>query len=252
MLPGSTQTEANRVAKRMRSATANCLLPLVDRELQIRLQHGIAELKPNETAQELIARARLSLATPGAAHRQRLRFCEAARCLAVLQAEWYDSTALSEETRPQSNESCLIRIRSPTRSVASLVAAAPLPIQPRVAPDCGSRRGNRHGIGLVISRFHRVASLRQCLLRPADTIRDRRNLRPRRHPILCDRRLGSLANAAPLDVVDGHLAADFAPYLRHFGGGHSSLASTIWRRLRQLEHVNPTIAKLPNLSAIRG
>ena len=60
MLPGSTQTEANRVAKRMCSATANCLLPVVDRELQIRLQHGIAELKPSETAQELIARARLS------------------------------------------------------------------------------------------------------------------------------------------------------------------------------------------------
>ena len=64
MLPGSTQAEANHVAKRMCSATANCVLPLVDRELQIRLQHGIAELKPSETAQELIARARLSLATP--------------------------------------------------------------------------------------------------------------------------------------------------------------------------------------------
>jgi len=65
MLPGSTQSEAIRVAKRMCSATANCLLPAVDREMQIRLQHGIAELKPGETAQELIARARLSLATPG-------------------------------------------------------------------------------------------------------------------------------------------------------------------------------------------
>jgi diguanylate cyclase len=64
MLPGSTQTEAKRVAKRMFSATENCLLPVLDRELQIRLQHGISELKPNETAQELIARARLSLATP--------------------------------------------------------------------------------------------------------------------------------------------------------------------------------------------
>ena len=61
MLPGSTQSEASRVAKRMCAATANCVLPVVDRELQIRLQHGIAELKPSETAQELIARARLSL-----------------------------------------------------------------------------------------------------------------------------------------------------------------------------------------------
>ena len=64
MLPGSTQTEAKRVAKRMFSATANCVLPVLDRELQIRLQHGIAELKPSETAQELVARARLTLATP--------------------------------------------------------------------------------------------------------------------------------------------------------------------------------------------
>ena len=64
MLPGSTQTEANRIAKRMDSATVNCLLPIVDRELKIRLQHAIAELKPSETAQELIARARLSLTTP--------------------------------------------------------------------------------------------------------------------------------------------------------------------------------------------
>ena len=64
MLPGSSQTEANRVAKRMCSAAANCLLPVVDRELQICLQHGVAELKPSETAQELIARARLELSTP--------------------------------------------------------------------------------------------------------------------------------------------------------------------------------------------
>ena len=64
MLPGSTQTDANRIAKRMDSATAHCLLPVVDRQLQIRLQYAIAELKPTETAQELIARARLDLTTP--------------------------------------------------------------------------------------------------------------------------------------------------------------------------------------------
>jgi diguanylate cyclase len=64
MLPGSSQTEGNRVAKRMDSAAASCVLPFVDRELQICLQHGVAELKPNETAQELIARARLDLSTP--------------------------------------------------------------------------------------------------------------------------------------------------------------------------------------------
>jgi diguanylate cyclase len=66
MLPGSSQSEANRVAKRMCSTAANCVLPAKDRELQICLQHAVAELKHGETAQELIARARLDLATPAA------------------------------------------------------------------------------------------------------------------------------------------------------------------------------------------
>jgi hypothetical protein len=64
MLPGSTQSEAGFVAKRMHSSTANCLLPVVDRELQIQLRHTIAELQPNEAAQELIARARQALTVP--------------------------------------------------------------------------------------------------------------------------------------------------------------------------------------------
>jgi diguanylate cyclase (GGDEF)-like protein len=64
MLPGSTQAEAGLVAKRMHSFTANCLLPVVDRELQIRLRHTIAELQPGEAAQELIARARQALTVP--------------------------------------------------------------------------------------------------------------------------------------------------------------------------------------------
>jgi PleD family two-component response regulator len=66
MLPGSSAPEVNYVLKRMRAATTNCVLPLLDRELQIRFQHGVAELKPNETAQELLSRARQSIgaATP--------------------------------------------------------------------------------------------------------------------------------------------------------------------------------------------
>ncbi len=61
MLPGSTQAETSQVAKRMRTASSHCVLPLVDRELPVRLLHCIAELKPSETAQELIARARQGL-----------------------------------------------------------------------------------------------------------------------------------------------------------------------------------------------
>jgi PleD family two-component response regulator len=58
MLPGKTHKEATLVAKKMRGAAANCVLPLVDREFPLCLTEGIAELKPNELAQELLARAR--------------------------------------------------------------------------------------------------------------------------------------------------------------------------------------------------
>ncbi|HEX3601859.1 MAG TPA: diguanylate cyclase [Lacipirellulaceae bacterium] len=58
MLPGSTYSEVNQVVKRMRVATGNCVLPLLDRELKVEFQHGVAELKTGETAQELLARAR--------------------------------------------------------------------------------------------------------------------------------------------------------------------------------------------------
>jgi diguanylate cyclase len=66
MLPGNTVAEAGQVIKRIRMSTSSCILPVVDRELQIGFQHGIAELKPNETAQELLARARQSVLVPSA------------------------------------------------------------------------------------------------------------------------------------------------------------------------------------------
>jgi len=66
MLPGSSQGEVSHVVKRLRASTAGCKLPLVDREVPIGFRHGIAELKRNETAQELLARARQALSSaPG-------------------------------------------------------------------------------------------------------------------------------------------------------------------------------------------
>jgi diguanylate cyclase len=64
MLPGITQNEAALVVKKMRNAAAGCILPMVDRELQLRFSDGIAELKPNEQAQELVARARHAAIPP--------------------------------------------------------------------------------------------------------------------------------------------------------------------------------------------
>jgi hypothetical protein len=48
----------------MRTATSHCLLPLVDRELTFRFRHAVGELKANETAQELLARARQGVLAP--------------------------------------------------------------------------------------------------------------------------------------------------------------------------------------------
>jgi PleD family two-component response regulator len=61
MLPGNTQGDAGQVAKRMRITMNTCVVPLVDRELHVRVRHSIAELVANETAQELLARARQGL-----------------------------------------------------------------------------------------------------------------------------------------------------------------------------------------------
>jgi diguanylate cyclase len=64
MLPGSSHSEANRVARRMCSSTSTRIFPVVDRALQIQLQFAAAELKPAETAHELIARARQNVPSP--------------------------------------------------------------------------------------------------------------------------------------------------------------------------------------------
>lgn len=69
MLPGKTKAEASLVAKKMRSAASTCILPLVDRELNLQFNQGVAELRPNELALELLARARLEATPPAAFQR---------------------------------------------------------------------------------------------------------------------------------------------------------------------------------------
>ncbi len=67
MLPGSTLPEVSYVAKRISGSASNCVLRVADRELRIRFQQGVAELKANETAQELLARARQSMSSTATA-----------------------------------------------------------------------------------------------------------------------------------------------------------------------------------------
>jgi diguanylate cyclase len=58
LLPGSTLSEASQIAKRLQALAANCYFPLQDQKTQMRVTHGIAELRPNETAAILMARAK--------------------------------------------------------------------------------------------------------------------------------------------------------------------------------------------------
>jgi diguanylate cyclase len=58
LLPGSTLTEASQIAKRMQATAANCAIPMQNKKSRLQMTHGIAELRPNETAALLMARAK--------------------------------------------------------------------------------------------------------------------------------------------------------------------------------------------------
>jgi diguanylate cyclase len=62
LLPGKTQAEAELIDKQMRLATNRCLLPMLDRDLRLRFSHAFAELRPRETADELLNRAEQAVA----------------------------------------------------------------------------------------------------------------------------------------------------------------------------------------------
>jgi diguanylate cyclase len=66
LLPGSTLTEANQVGKRLQTAATNCVFPLQNEKAQLKVTHGIAELRPNETAAILMARAKAIVEAEGA------------------------------------------------------------------------------------------------------------------------------------------------------------------------------------------
>jgi diguanylate cyclase len=61
LLPGSTLSEATQVAKRLQTAAANSVYPLQNEKTHLRVTHGIADLRPNETAQMLMARAKAAV-----------------------------------------------------------------------------------------------------------------------------------------------------------------------------------------------
>jgi diguanylate cyclase (GGDEF)-like protein len=58
LMPGSTAMEASQIAKRLQVSAASCMFPLDESKSQLRVTQGIAELRPNETAEILMARAK--------------------------------------------------------------------------------------------------------------------------------------------------------------------------------------------------
>ncbi|MGD9633628.1 MAG: GGDEF domain-containing protein [Pirellulales bacterium] len=58
LMPGSTTAEAGQIAKRLQASAASCMFPLQDTKSQLRVSLGVAELRPNETAELLMTRAK--------------------------------------------------------------------------------------------------------------------------------------------------------------------------------------------------
>ncbi len=59
MLPGSSESEAKLVGKRVRSAIANCVIPLGDKKLSLELLLGLTTVEPEDDAKSIMARAKL-------------------------------------------------------------------------------------------------------------------------------------------------------------------------------------------------
>jgi diguanylate cyclase len=60
LLPGSTRTEANQIAKRLHMSATNCDARLQNERVQLNVTHGIAEFRPGDTAESMMTRARLA------------------------------------------------------------------------------------------------------------------------------------------------------------------------------------------------
>lgn len=58
LLPGSTRIEANQIAKRLHMSAANCDAKLGNEKVHILVTHGIAEFRPEDTAESMLGRAR--------------------------------------------------------------------------------------------------------------------------------------------------------------------------------------------------
>jgi len=64
MLPGSSQREALLVSSRVKTAIANCVIPLGDEKLHLEIMEGVTGVQPNDEAQTLMDRAKQVMEQP--------------------------------------------------------------------------------------------------------------------------------------------------------------------------------------------
>jgi diguanylate cyclase len=57
LLPGSTSSEAKQIAKRLHMSAANCDARINNERIHLVVTHGIAEFRPNDTAEAMLVRA---------------------------------------------------------------------------------------------------------------------------------------------------------------------------------------------------
>lgn len=60
LLPGSTSNEANQIAKRLHISAANCDARISNERVHLVVTHGIAEFRPNDTAEAMLSRASIA------------------------------------------------------------------------------------------------------------------------------------------------------------------------------------------------
>jgi diguanylate cyclase len=60
LLPGSTRDEANQIAKRLHMSATNCDVQLHKERVRLSVTHGIAEFRTSDSADSMLARARLA------------------------------------------------------------------------------------------------------------------------------------------------------------------------------------------------
>ncbi len=60
LLPGSTRSEANQIAKRLQMSAANCDARLHSEKVRFSMSHGIAEFHADDTAESMMSRAKMA------------------------------------------------------------------------------------------------------------------------------------------------------------------------------------------------